>query len=185
MPPAYSKGSPSIQHPHSGPHDNGISPQKSIKRLLKVRKAIHVSWGKIISDEGCPLYSGDNFTDHHVWSVETRGINVPSFRSLLCTQYYRAQQRDSMDIDLCTNRARVQDWFLLWSGMSLMVLWYSIKWMESADIHWGLDAQTLGSGVVYEAFSSWNMASNSHCGLYTGGALGRLVAPGDINYDTG
>ena len=76
LPPAGSIAFQSIQHPRSGTHENGVIPQKSIKRPLEVWKAIHVNWGNVRSDEGCPLYSGDNFTAHHNLSVEARGPNV-------------------------------------------------------------------------------------------------------------
>ena len=72
MPPAGSKDLPSIHHMRSVTHDDSVYPQELIKRLLKVWNAIHVSWGKVSIDEGCPLYSGDNFTAHHVWSVSAR-----------------------------------------------------------------------------------------------------------------
>ena len=77
--PSVSKGLTPGQHPCSGTHDNGVSPQESIKGLLEVWKVIHVSREKVRSDEGCPLYSGDYLTAHHVWSMEARGINVPFF----------------------------------------------------------------------------------------------------------
>ena len=66
LPPANSKGQPSSQHPCSGPYANGVFLQEAIKRLPDVCKAIVVRWGKVSSDEVCPLYSVDNFTAHHV-----------------------------------------------------------------------------------------------------------------------
>ena len=68
------------------PHEDGVSPKEFIKRLIDVCKVIHVSQVKLSSNERCPLYSGDDFTDLHVWSVEARGLDVPSHRSIPCNQ---------------------------------------------------------------------------------------------------
>ena len=62
--------------------NNGVSPQESIKQILKVWKVIPGSWGGVLSDEGFLMNYGDDFTAHHVWSVEECGINVPSLWSL-------------------------------------------------------------------------------------------------------
>ena len=58
--------SASSQHPRSVNHEDGASPQEAIIYLLEVWKAIHVSWGKVSPDEGCPMYFGDYFTAHHI-----------------------------------------------------------------------------------------------------------------------
>ena len=108
MPPAGSKVSPSSQHPPSGPHDYGTFTQELIKCLLEVWKVIHVSWGKVISDEVCPLYSSDNFTTRHVRYLEDCGINVASLQSLSRNHFYHAQQQESVDKNLWTERASVR-----------------------------------------------------------------------------
>ena len=102
------KGSPYSQHPCSGPHENGVSPQEVIKRILEVWKAIHVRRGKVSSDEGCPLHSGDYFTVHHVWSVKARGTNVPYLQYLPRNQSYCALHREYVEKDFWTNRFRVR-----------------------------------------------------------------------------
>ena len=84
--------------------------------LLEVQKTIHVSWWKVSSDEGFLLYSSDNFTAHHIWYVEKRGLNVKSRWSLLLYHYYCAQQQESVDKDFWTDHVRVQTWFQLWQG---------------------------------------------------------------------
>ena len=66
LPNSSYKGSPYTKHPCSGPHDDGFFPQETIKRLLKVWKVIHVSWGKVISDEDLSLYSSGNFKALHI-----------------------------------------------------------------------------------------------------------------------
>ena len=48
------------------PHKNGVFPREEIKCLLKVWKVIQGSRGKVSSNEGCPMNSGDNFAAHHV-----------------------------------------------------------------------------------------------------------------------
>ena len=57
--------------------------------------------------------------------------------------------------------------------------------MESADIHWGLDAQTLGSGgfPVPSVPGTWHRLAVVVPSA--GGALGRLIAHEGMNYDTG
>ena len=113
LPPAGLDCSTYIQHPCSGPHDDGVSPQEEIKCLLDVWKEIHVSRRKVRSDEWCMMYPSDNLTAHHVWSVEAREINVPSLLSLPCNQSYCNQHRKSVDKDFWADHVRVQAWFLL------------------------------------------------------------------------
>ena len=60
LPPAGSVAFPSSQHPRSGLLTNGVFPQEPSRRFLEVWKEIHFNQGKVSSDEGCPLYSGDN-----------------------------------------------------------------------------------------------------------------------------
>ena len=124
-----------MQHLHSGTYENGVSPQYPIDLLLKIWKAIHVSRGKVRSDEGWSLYSGDYFTAHHVCSMEAHGLNVILLWSLPHNQYYQSRKRESVDKDFRNDRVRVWTWFLLWKE----------QWIRAAQ----KSRNPLGPGCTY------------------------------------
>ena len=57
--------------------------------------------------------------------------------------------------------------------------------MDSEDIHWGLVTQKIGYGGFPEPSVPGTWHRLAVVVPSTGGALGRLVAPGGVNYDTG
>ena len=63
-------------------------PRKVLGTYLRFRRRSMLSGGGYNLMKGIDGIPVINLTDHHVWSVEERGLNVRSLRYLPCNQYY-------------------------------------------------------------------------------------------------